>query len=155
REDDHQRRYFLGVRFRDLVVPQFMMGLFAKGGSTGNAWLIGPELTTRKNSVEIDIALAYADYGYGPPMFQGVDEPDLAYEVGKSDLKLGYLTFGLLYEAAHTESGMFSFLIGGGIGVAVVAGDLYRTQAYPTNGTPDPSDPSKWTKCKGAGDGGA
>lgn len=155
REDGPKRYYFLGVRFRDLVVPQFMFDLFAKGGSTGNAWLIGPELSMRKYSIEIDIALAYADYGYGPVMFKGKSDADIAYEVVKSDLKLGYLTFDLLYEPWQSESGMFSFLIGGGIGIGIVAGDLYRTQAYPTNGKPEPTDPSKWTKCTGAGDGGA
>src|SRR5262245_49149230 len=64
-EDPLKRYYFLGVRFRDIVVPQFMMEIFAQGGGTGNAWLIGPELSMRKNRTEIDIALAYADYGFG------------------------------------------------------------------------------------------
>jgi hypothetical protein len=155
REETLKRYYFLGVRFRDLVVPKFMFELFAKGGSTGNAWLIGPELSTRKNSTEIDISFSYADYGYGPAMLKGKNDPDIGYEVVKSDLKIGYLTFDLLYEPWRSESGMFSFLIGGGIGIGIVAGDLYRTQTYPANGKPDPNDPSKWKKCTGAGDGGA
>lgn len=154
REDPLKRYYFLGVRFRDIVVPQFMMELFATGGGTGNVWLVGPELSIRKDSTEIDIALAYADYGFGPAMFKGKEDQDIAYEVVKSDLKVGYLTFDLLYDIPIDDGGMFSFLIGGGVGVGVVAGDLYRTQAYPKDGgAPDPTDPSKWEKCRFAGDG--
>jgi hypothetical protein len=49
---------------------------------------------------------------------------------------------------------MFDFLVGGGLGVGVVAGDLYRDQAYPTTATPDPSNYKNWKACAAAGDGG-
>lgn len=154
REDPLERYYFLGVRFRDVVVPQFMMEIFAKGGATGNVWLVGPELTTRKDRTEVDISLTYADYGFGPAMFRGKNDEDVAYEVITSDMKVVYLNFDLLIDFPLDDAGMFSFLIGGGVGVGVVAGDLYRAQAYPTDGgAPDPSDPKKWTKCEFAGDG--
>lgn len=154
REDPLKRYYFLGVRFRDVVVPQFMLELFATGGATGNAWLVGPELTTRKDRTEIDISLMYADYGFGPAMFKGKNDPDIAYEVVTSSLKIAYLTFDLLIDLPIDSSGMFSFLIGGGVGIGVVAGDLNRVQTYPANGgAADPSDPSKWEKCTGDGDG--
>jgi hypothetical protein len=154
REDPLKRYYFLGLRVRDIVVPQFMLEIFATGGSTGNAWMIGPELTTRKDRTEVDISLMYADYGYGPAMLKGKDDGDIAYEIVTSDLKIAYLTFDLLIDVPLDDKGMFSFLIGGGIGVGIVAGDLYRVQAYPSDGgAPDPKDPKKWTPCTGAGDG--
>ncbi|MEZ4312750.1 MAG: hypothetical protein R3F14_32400 [Polyangiaceae bacterium] len=154
REDPLKRYYFLGVRFRDIVLPQFMLELFTTGGATGNIWLVGPEFSTRKDGVEVDIALAYADYGFGPAMFKGNGDEDIAYEVVKSDLKVGYLTFDLLFDIPLDKSGMVSFLIGGGVGVGVVGGDLYRTQAYPKDGgAADPSDPARWEKCQFAGDG--
>jgi hypothetical protein len=152
REDQLKRYYFLGVRVRDVVVPQFILELFAKGGATGNAWLIGPELSMRKDSTEIDISLSYADYGFGPAMFRGKNDGDIAYETVQSNLKLGYLTFDLLFDIPLDKSGMFSFLVGGGVGVGFVAGDLYREQAYPTSGTPDGTDPKKWAPCTGPGD---
>lgn len=151
KEDPLKRYYFLGARFRDVVVPQFLLELFAKGGATGNVWLVGPELSTRKNGIEVDIALAYADYGFGPAMFKAKDDPDIGYEIVRSDLKLGYLTFDLLFDFPIDQGGIVSFLIGGGIGVGVVAGDLYRVQAYPKNGTPNPNDPSAWERCTQAG----
>jgi hypothetical protein len=154
REDPLTRYYFLGARARAIVMPQFMLEIFTTGGGTGTAWLVGPEFTTRKNGTEIDISLAYADYGFGPAMFKGKDDPDIAYEVVKSDMKIAYLTFDLLFDFPIGRSGMFSFLIGGGIGVGVVAGDLSRVQAYPKDGgAPDPSDPTKWDRCTAVGDG--
>lgn len=151
REDPLKRYYFLGVRFRDIVMPQFMMEAFVSGGATGNAWLIGPELSVRKDGMEIDISLAFADYGLGPTMFKGKSDGDIAYEIVRSDLKIGYLTFDLLFDVPLDESGMFSFLFGGGVGVGVVAGDLYRNQAYPS-GAPDPKDASKWRYCAAPND---
>jgi hypothetical protein len=154
REDPLKRYYFLGLRVRDIVVPQFMMELFSTGGATGNVWMIGPEFTTRKDRTEVDISLMYADYGYGPAMFKGKNDADIGYEIITSDMKLVYLTFDLLIDVPLDDKGMFSFLIGGGIGVGVVAGDLHRVQAYPSDGgAADPQDPTKWTPCTGAGDG--
>ncbi len=155
REDPLKRYYFLGVRFRDIVVPQFMLELFTKGGATGNLWLVGPELSTRKGGTEIDISLSYADYAFGPAVLKGKDEQDVAYEIVKSDMKLVYLTFDLLFDVPLDRSGMFDFLVGGGLGVGVVAGDLYRDQAYPTTATPDPSSVKNWKTCAASGDGGA
>lgn len=154
KEDPLKRYYFLGVRFRDIVVPQFMMEIFASGGATGNVWLVGPELSMRKDNTEIDISLSYADYGFGPAMFKGKNESDPAYEIVASDMKLIYLTFDLLLDVPLDKSGMFDFLIGGGLGIAGVAGNLYRDQAYPkNNGQPDATNPSKWVKCTGETDG--
>src|SRR5262249_40408498 len=50
--------------------------------------------------------------------------------------------------------GRFDFLIGGGIGLAAVFGNLYRNQAYPN----DPANLSRddvhqWTKCPAVGAG--
>ena len=153
RENPLTRYYFLGVRFRDIVVPQFMLEIFASGGATGNVWLVGPELSMRKGGTEIDVSLSYADYGFGPAMFKGKNDPPESFEIVKSDMKLVYLTFDLLFDFPLDEAGMFDFLVGGGAGIGVVAGDLYRNQAYPKTSTPDPSDPKKWVKCSGPTDG--
>jgi len=154
REDPLRRYYFLGVRFRDIVVPQFLLEIFAAGGSTGNVWLIGPELSLRKDSIEIDISLAYADYAFGPAIFRSKNDGPIANEMVESDLKVGYLTFDLLYDIPIDKSGTFSFLIGGGVGIGIVAGDLRRTQAYPkAGGDPSSTNPKDWQTCQFAGDG--
>lgn len=76
-EDPLKRYDSLGARFRDVVVPQFMLELFAAGGATGNVWLVGPELTMRKDRTEIDIVRVDADYSFGPAMLKGKDDADV------------------------------------------------------------------------------
>src|SRR5690242_9231957 len=61
-EEDGKRYNFVGMRFRDVIVPQFMINWFASGGATVNVFMFGPEFSTRKNGTEIDFALQYADY---------------------------------------------------------------------------------------------
>src|SRR5262249_26034525 len=51
------------------------------------------------------------------------------------------------------SKGRFSFLIGGGVGLSVVAGNLYRSQVYPKAGqdpnNPNVTDPNEWELCPG------
>jgi hypothetical protein len=150
-EEQGKRYNFVGLRFRDVIVPKFMINLFADGGATVNVAMVGPEFTTRKNRTEFDFAVQYADYSMNPFMFKGKSEGDEAYEIVSSSLKMMLFTTELLYDVPLDKTGKFSFLVGGGVGVGVVFGDLNRNQAYPADGTSkaDPNDVSKWKKCAG------
>ncbi|WP_437635905.1 hypothetical protein [Sorangium sp. So ce854] len=145
---------FIGLRFRNVIVPKFMINLFADGGSTVNVFTFGPEFTTRKNGLELDLALSYADYSMDPFLFKGKNDNQFAWEMVSSDMKLVYFTSDLLFEIPiDEEKGRFSLLVGGGVGLGVVFGDLRRAQAYP-NGTvanPSPDDVSGWSRCAGPG----
>ena len=154
-EKDGQRYNFVGLRFRNLIVPQFMINLFADGGATVNVFTIGPELSTRKDGLEIDLALSYSDYSMDEFLFKGKADGDDAYEIVSSDMKILYFTADLLYEIPlDKEKGRFSVLIGGGVGLGVVFGDLKRNQAYPRDNTDiDGEDVTKWEKCPGVGSG--
>jgi hypothetical protein len=150
-EEQGKRYNFVGLRFRDVIVPKFMLNWFADGGATVNVAMFGPEFSTRKNRTEFDFAVQYADYSMNPFMFKGTGEGEEAYEVVSSSMKMFLFTAELLYDIPIDKSGKFSFLIGGGIGFGVVFGNLNRNQAYPANGgtTADANDPSKWKKCAG------
>lgn len=152
-EDRSQRYNFVGLRFRDVIVPKFMINWFAEGGATVNVAMFGPELSTRKNRTELDFAAVYADYSMNPFMFKANGDPVQAFEKVSSSLKMILFTAEILYDVPIDKTGKFSFLIGGGIGFGVVFGDLYRNQAYPTDhtGKADPNDQSKWTPCTGPG----
>ena len=143
---------FIGLRFRNLIVPKFMVNIFADGGATVNAFTFGPEFTTRKDHLEFNIALSFADYSMDPFMFKGKDDGNEAYEKVSSTMKLLYLTFDILYEVPIDSKGRFAFLFGGGVGIAPVFGNLYRNQAYPKDpANVDPDDPDQWEDCRGAG----
>jgi hypothetical protein len=152
KEDPGKAYRFIGLRFRNLIVPKFMLNIFADGGTTVNAFTFGPEFTTRKDHIEFNIALSYADYSMDPFMFKGKDDGDEAFEKVSSTMKLLYLTFDILYEIPIDSKGRFAFLVGGGIGLAPVFGNLYRNQAYPDDpGNLDPDDPNSWEDCVAAG----
>lgn len=148
-EEEGKRYNFVGMRFRDVIVPQFMINWFASGGATVNVFMFGPEFTTRKNGTELDFAVQYADYSMNPFMFKGNNEPDTAYEVVSSSMKMVLFTADLLYNVPIDKTGKFSFLVGAGIGFGVVFGDLKREQAYPIDGSgkADPNDVNKWGTC--------
>lgn len=148
-EEQGKRYNFVGVRFRDVIVPKFMINWFADGGATVNVAMIGAEFSTRKNGIEADFAVQYADYSMNPFMFKGHSDGDEAYEIVSSTMKMALITADILYDVPIDKTGKFSFLIGGGIGFGVVAGNLNRAQAFPADGSTkaDPNDPSKWQAC--------
>lgn len=154
-EKPHQAYRFIGLRFRNLIVPEFILDLFADGGRTVNVFTFGPEFTTRKDGLELDFALSYADYSMPETMFKGKSDDDNAYEIVSSSMKMIYFTTDLLYEIPlDKEKGRFSLLIGGGVGLGVTFGNLYRNQAYPLDAANiDPDDVSQWRTCGGPGQG--
>ena len=152
-EDPNKAYRFIGLRFRNLIVPKFMINLFADGGATVNAFTFGPEFTTRKDHLEFNLALSYADYSMDTFMFKGKSDGKEAFEKVSSTMKLLYLTLDILYEVPIDSKGRFAFLFGGGVGLAPVFGNLYRNQAYPKDpNNVDPDDPGAWDDCRAAGD---
>lgn len=148
-EEPDKRYLFVGLRFRDAIVPKFLLNAFADGGRTVNVFMFGPEFTMRKNRFEYDFAFMYADYSMDSFLFKGHGQGDDAYELVSSTMKALYFTFDLLYDIPIDKSGQYSVLVGGGVGFGVVFGTLYRAQAFPIADPIDPNDPRKWKACSG------
>jgi hypothetical protein len=131
------------------------MNWFAKGGRTLNVPMVGPELTSRRDHLEYDLALMYADYTMDPFLFKGKNEVDTAYELVASGIRQIMLTIDILYEIPLEKdgdrTGRFSLLLGGGVGLGVVFGPLYRSQTYPLKNGASPDDPKQWAACTGVG----
>ncbi len=149
-------RYVLGARFRDFIVPAFMFGLFADGGpGVVNAFSGGPEFMLQTGSLEVifSVTVPFADFSMNEFVFKSKDDPNQAYEVASSSLKLVTVSVDLLGRIPFDKKGTVAMLIGGGVGLSGVLGDIYRTQAYPQDpNNVDPEDPTKWTKCTGPND---
>lgn len=155
-EDPGKTYRFIGLRFRDAIVPKFLINAFANGGRTVNAPMIGPEFTTRRDRFQFDIAVMYADYTMSQVLFKGKSQPENAYEMVGSGIRQLMFTIDLLYEIPLEKKddkvGRFSLLVGGGVGFGIVMGPLYRSQAYPKNGTSaSGDDPTQWSLCRGTG----
>lgn len=138
-EDPDTTYYFIGARFRDTVLPNFLLSPFVSGGPTAvNIPSFGFEGSWRKGGAETIIGLSYADYSTGVFPFKGKNESDLAWELVKSNLKMIQLTADLLWGTEFSKQ--FSFQYGLATGIAYVFGDLRRVQAMPgPNGSTDPN----------------
>lgn len=147
-EIENKTFYYLGLRGRMTVIPQFMLGMFgADGGKTVWSPQVGPELAVRRNGFEYDVWLTFASYPMGNAPFKSKDDPDTAYEIVKSEIKTISIGSDFLWSAKLNPK--LSFVYGGGAGLGVVFGDLYRTQSYPTNGVQ--GDASNYQPCVGPG----
>ena len=142
--------YFLGLRFRNYVVPAFIINIFADGGSTVNAFSFGPELTYRRSGLELDFALSYVDLSFDPVLFKGKDDPIIKYEEVSSSLKMIQASVDMLFELYVSERSRFAVLFGGGVGFGGVFGELRENQIYPKDpARPDTENLSEWRRCGG------
>jgi len=122
----------VGLRYRAVIVPKFMMNLFGDGGRTVLANGFGPEFTIRKDNFEYDFAAWYTSYAMDPTPFKASSDGAEAWEIVESHVKVLYLTADFLW--SHDFAPEFALNYGLGAGIGFVWGDLKRTQAYPGNG---------------------
>jgi hypothetical protein len=120
--------HFVGARYRLILVPKFMMNLFGDGGTTVAVHSFGPEFVVRKDGFEYDFALTYAGYGMDPTPFKSKSDGEDAWELVESNLKVIYATVDFLW--SYEFSPQVALNYGGGGGIGLVFGSLYRQQAY-------------------------
>jgi len=155
--DDDATKYYLGARFRDFIVPGFLFSMFADGGPGAvNVFSGGPEFTLRSGHLEVifSVTVPYADFSMNEFLFKSSEDPKEAYEIVSSSLKLISVTVDLLGRIPLEKKGTVALLLGGGVGISGVLGDIRRNQAKPKNQNPnaDPNQPDQWSKCSGPGD---
>jgi hypothetical protein len=138
----------VGLRYRAVIIPKFMMNLFGDGGRTVLANGFGPEFTIRKDAFEYDFAAWYASYAMDPTPFKASSDGAEAWEVVESHIKVLYLTADFLW--SHDLAPEFAFNYGVGAGFGFVWGDLLRTQAYPGPGA-DTSTGAGFQPCAAPG----
>jgi len=127
-----QTYYGVGLRYRAIIVPKFMMNLFGSGGRTIVANGIGPEFIIRKNGFEYEFSAMYTSYAMDATAFKAKSDGADAWEIVESHIKVLYLTAD--FNWSHDFVPEFAVNYGFGAGVGFVWGPLYRTQAYPGAG---------------------
>jgi hypothetical protein len=135
-ENPGQAYRFVGLRYRGIIVPKFMMNLFGDGGDTVYVNAFGPEFAIRKDAFEYNFSLWYASYSMDPTPFKASTDPAAAWEIVESEIKTIFLSADFLW--SHDFSPEFAFNYGLGAGFGIVFGDLKRTQAHPgASGNPN------------------
>jgi hypothetical protein len=126
RSDDAE--YLLGVRYRGIIIPKFVLGLFIDGGKDIYVNGFGPELAIVKGNVEYNLSAWVALYDMSPVAIKGSSNEEEAWEIISADMTAVYATGDFLWRTPLT--GNLDFTYGGSGGVGVLFGDLFRTQAY-------------------------
>lgn len=140
--------YGVGLRYRGIIVPKFMMNIFGSGGTTILANGFGPEFVIRKDNFEYEFSMLYTGYGMDPTPFKAKSDGPDAWEIVESKIKVLYLAAD--FNWTHDFKPEFGVNYGFGAGVGLVWGPLYRTQAYPgPGGNPDTGE--GFVKCVGPG----
>jgi hypothetical protein len=135
---------FVGLRYRGIIVPKFMMNLFGDGGTTVYIHGFGPEFGIRKDNFEYIFSLWYAPYSMDPTPFKASNDPDQGWEHVESKLKLLFLTADFQWSAVIEPEVAFNY--GLGAGFAFVFGSLHRSQVFP--GPRSTSDPATYDLCQ-------
>jgi hypothetical protein len=140
REDPNIRYYFLGVRYRGTIIPQFLMNLFVDEGATVYTNMFGIELDMRKGGQSMIPWIVYADYSMGDTLFHqkggmptGVPGDPGNFSIVNSSVKMIYLGLDELWSAPIDESHHWDFEFGFGVGVGFVFGDIINNWAYVDN----------------------
>ncbi|HEY5961622.1 MAG TPA: hypothetical protein VIV60_33915 [Polyangiaceae bacterium] len=141
-EDPNKSYYFVGVRYRGMVLPKFMMTLFGDGGTSVYINGIGPEFTVRKNNFEYVLSAWWAGYSMPSTRFRAAGDPPDGWEYVKSSLNVMYLTSDFNWTSQITPA--FGLNLGLGAGVGLVWGDLNRNEAYQDGS-------GNWHRCVGPG----
>ncbi|MGE0324806.1 MAG: hypothetical protein AB7K71_26770 [Polyangiaceae bacterium] len=135
--------YFVGLRYRTIVVPKFMINLFGDGGRTVVVHSGGPEFGIRKDGFEYNFGLWFANYAMDDTPFKSTSDGEKAWEIVNSKMKAIYLTSDFLWSQEFGPS--FSLNYGAGVGLGFMFGDLNRVQAYPRPGSA--GNPEDYERC--------
>ncbi len=143
-EEPGRTYYFVGARYRGIIIPKFVMNFFGEGGRTVYVNSFGPEVGIRKDGFEYNLSIWYAAYSMKMTPFKASNDPVDAWQLVWSSVKILYFTSDFLW--SHEFSPEFALNYGLGAGIGFVFGPLHRNQAYPpTNG----ASPENFVRCNG------
>jgi hypothetical protein len=143
-EEQGKTYRFVGARYRAIIVPEFMLHLFADGGRTVVVHSFGPEFAIRKDGFEYNLSAWLAFYGMDDTAFKGKSDGENAWEIVSATTKILYLTSDFMW--THQFSPQVGLNYGVGAGFGIVFGDIHRNQSYPLPGS---TDPNSYVKCEG------
>jgi hypothetical protein len=135
KEDPGKKYYFVGLRYRGTIIPQFFESLFVDDGGTVFSNNIAIELDMRQDGRSLIPWIQYTDYGMGDTLFltkgKSPDDPT-QYSVVNSGLKALYLGLDEMWSAPLADH--FDFEYGFGVGIGFVFGNLQNNWVYPNAG---------------------
>ena len=142
--------YFIGLRYRGNIVPQFLENLFVDDGATVYSNYIGVELDIRSEGHSTIPWIAYANYSFGDTLFHEKGKPDdpSNYSDVRSGLSAIYLGLDELWSSPIDEAHHWDFEYGFGVGIGVIFGTLNNDWVYlDPNGSLAGANGQHYTQC--------
>lgn len=141
RKPDGSTQLLMGVRYRALITPKFLINMFGvDGGRTVLLHGVGPEIGgyfgKTADGFMVLFSPWYVGYGLDETPFKSKSDNDQAWEIIESRMKVWYLSVDAMWD--HKLIDRLSANVGIGAGLGLVTGKLYRNEAY---ATPDGADP--------------
>jgi hypothetical protein len=140
-EDPTGEYYFVGLFYRHIFVPEFLLNLFTDESTGASNPAFGAEFTYRKGGFDIIGSLWYALYSV-EGAFRGAGDPVQDTEWIESNLGVLFISGTFLWSTAFND--IFALEYGVALGVGLVLGDMQRTEAHPSGGG--------FAPCNGPGD---
>jgi hypothetical protein len=143
-EEEDKTYYFLGLKYRGIMMPQFLLASFLDGAEGQYFGGFGPEFTFRKNGTDITLSAMYTDYSMDETRVKGAGDANYAWSSVSSTLKMMYFTIELTgSQQLHPK---WSWYYGGGAGFAAVWGEIIRNELTPP--AVNPAAPvNQWVYC--------
>src|SRR5262245_31372881 len=131
-EPAHKRQLYLGVRYRGVEMPKFLMNLFADEGRTVLLHSAGLELDVRRDGFSVTPYILYARYFMDDTLFleKGKEPANPgSYSFINASLHAFYVGVDVLWSVKVNR--YIDFEAGLGVGIAFVYGDLVNNWVYP------------------------
>jgi hypothetical protein len=138
-EDPSKTYLFVGARYRNVMIPEFVQHLFADGGKGLYAHTPGLEFAIRKGGFEYQLFTMLGFYTLQDVPFKGTSDASDAWEIIDANYKILYLGADFMWSTDDFTPGL-SMTYGAGVGLGLVLGDLNRVQAYPSGGVENDID---------------
>ncbi len=141
---DEQVLYALGLRARYLSVPGFMLAPFLQQYTTLSSGGFGAEFIRRKGTLDIVLSLDFSFYSPPDGNYLGANK-DPSLDTHYTQFRgLNFLSLDVGFIWVHDLANWLAIMIGGGVGIGVVLGDIFVVNNSQTlcNAT-NAGDPSK------------
>lgn len=146
---DDEKGQSLGLRYRYVVIPKYVLDLFVDNGKAIDAHMFGAEYGIQNGSLEVVFAAMYGAYTLEPTFMKSKGEIIEGWELVNLDLKSLYFTTSFLWSSSFSQTDKtFRILYGAEGGLGLIFGDFIHTQGMPVdpNSKLDPTQ-TPWTVC--------
>jgi hypothetical protein len=142
--------FFVGLRYRGNIIPNFMLNIFVDEGTSIYTNMIGVEFDLRKDGFSLVPALSYHELGTGDILFRQKNTKDLPQNYGlvNSSMKVIYASVDVLWSTKISKNVEFEY--GAGFGLGAVFGDLENSwvKEDEANGQYTAANGKKYSRCE-------